>query len=456
MIKKVEQYILENQLIDCGDKVLVALSGGADSVCLLRVLLDLREKRGFTVAAVHLNHHLRGEEAERDAAFCAQVCAKAGIVLHSLDADVAAEAKKRGQSVETAAREIRYALFDRLCVEKGYNKLAVAHNAQDNAETILMHLLRGSGSEGLRGILPMRGNIIRPLLCVTREEIEAYLACLGADFVTDSTNFETDYARNRIRHELLALMRKEYNSNLIETLGNTGYLMARDSDYLQLCAKEALQAVCTLEAEAVLVSRDAYMALHEAVALRVMKMAIAHVHGSMLDLPFDMVHRCHKLCCAGTAGKQVALLGGYAACMEYEHLRIARPENAVDYSYELLPGNRIYIPQADAYVSAELVESVDAGGKNIVYLDYDAISGPLVIRNRRAGDRFAPSGMSGTKKLQDFFVDAKLPARERSYWPLVCTADALLWVCGMRSSALCKAEAHTKRILKLTYEERTV
>ncbi len=454
MIKRIQQYIDENNLLVQGERVLCALSGGADSVCLLSVLLALKDEYALSLSAVHINHQLRGAEAERDAQFCAALCARFDVKLHMHSIDVNAYASERGLGIEAAAREVRYAHFDALCRECGYGKIAVAHNAQDNAETILMHLMRGSGLDGLRGILPKRENIIRPLLCVSRDEIEAYLREKDLDFVTDSTNLQTQYCRNRVRHELLNVICNAYNPNIVHTLTETSYLLSQDVAYLNTQAQAAAEDVIFEADGKIYVDVPKYCALPEAIALRVMKTAIACRIQKTQDIPLATVKRCHKLCTDTATGKQVGLPDGSSAYMEHGRLVLGDALPAKAYFYALEKEASICICETGAMISAHVVDTKEKDTENAVYFDYDKISWPLYVRNRRSGDRIQLSGMTGTKKLQDYFIDTKIPKQLRDLWPLVCSGEEILWICAKRKSAHCETDEHTTRFLKLTYEER--
>lgn len=454
MIKKIQLYIEDNCLLAQGDSVLCALSGGADSVCLLSVLLALQERYALSVAAVHVNHQLRGEEAERDARFCETLCARLGVKLHMYTVDVNAYAKAHGLGIEAAARTVRYAHFDALCARFGYRKVAVAHNAQDNAETILMHLMRGSGLDGLRGILPQRDNIIRPLLCVDRDEIEVYLKDKELTFVTDSTNLQTQYSRNRVRHELMELICKAYNPNIVHTLLETSYLLSRDAEFLNVQAQAAAEKAVTVKENKVFVHAREYAALPEAVALRVMKDAVSRHMQKQTDIPFDTVKRCHELCRGKETGKCVTLPDGGSAAMEHGRLVLSDALPVQEYMYSLPADSSVYVPEGNAVISAWVTDVKEKDTETTVYFDLDKIVLPLCVRNRRKGDRVQLSGMKGTKKLQDYFIDTKVARSERDLWPLVCSGEDILWICAKRKSAMCETDEKTNQFLKLTYEER--
>ena len=452
MILKIKSFIRENQLLSEGDRVLVALSGGADSVCLLSILLALKDEYSFSLAAVHVNHNLRGDEADADAAFCTALCEKLGVRLHSCSADVQSLAREKRLSIEAAAREARYRIFYSLCEQNGYSKIAVAHNAQDSAETVLMHLLRGSGLDGLRGILPKRDNVIRPLLCVTRDEIEGYLTDGGLSYVTDSTNAEDVYLRNRIRHDLLPKLVDEYNPNLIQTLLQTVTLLQKDAQCLDALAQSCEEQSLRREGDFCLINTANYPK-EQAVSFRIIRKAIAMCIGKTQDIPFDTVLRCDALCRVGQVGRTVDLPMGYCVTLEQDGYLVLCKRDAVEpYLYFIGDALPYVLELPNGTLTLELAES----GKDTadcVYFDLDKISGGLCVRNRRQGDALSLKGMGGRKKLKEFFIDAKIPKHLRDTLPLLCCDDGktILWVCGKRKCVGYDMDENTAKVIKCTF-----
>ena len=452
MVNKIRKFADKNNLFSRGERVLVALSGGADSVCLLYVLLALKSEYELVVDAVHVNHMLRGAEAERDADFCKALCDKLGVRLHLCVEDVNAYAEISGKSIETAARDVRYKVFAQLKELHGYDKIAVAHHAQDNAETILMHLLRGSGLTGLRGILPKRDAIVRPLLEMSRKDILEFLSENNIQYVTDSTNAQTKNARNRIRHGLLAEIRQNYNPNIVQTLSETAHLLRADSEYIEMQAQCAYADTVSKLEDALLVHMQKYSMLPEAIALRVMKKAISECIGSAQDIPFDTVLRAHTHCLNRAVGSRVDLPMGAAAVLEHTGLYMYKHSSVIEYLYNINPGEVIFLEEAGMTLYTELTDCIGEEADNAAYFDYEGIAMPLVVRNRRSGDKIKLQGMTGSKKLKEYFIDTKIDKHIRDIWPLVCAGDEILWICGKRKSVLCAANKNTKKVLKITCE----
>lgn len=457
--RKIERFCRDNALLERGDRVLVCLSGGADSACLLRVLLSLKERLSLTLYAAHMNHMLRGADADADETFCRRLCAAHGVELFVRRMDVKKIARDSAQGVEAAARQVRYGFFSELRERYVLDKIATAHNQNDNAETSLMYFLRGSGIDGIKGIRVKRADgVIRPLLCAARAEIETYLERLSQEYVTDATNQSTDYTRNRLRNRLLPQLAAEYNPNLVETLADNASLLALDAQYLNECAGELEARLVTEEQDGgYAVDVEGYCAAARALRLRVLRRVIANLG---VTPAYVAVMRCDALFGAGMQGKTVSITDALSARREYGTVRFYRAkETASSFSYSLLVGEKQYVREADTWFFSRLLTKeqfaaeADFGQKNCVYFDYNSLSGQIYIRSRKNGDTFAPFGMKGKKKLKDYFVDEKVPARLRGRVPLMDCEGEILWVCGYRRSALYPVSERTETILKIVFWE---
>lgn len=420
-LKKVEHTIVQRQLLQKGDQVLLAVSGGADSVCLLHLLLRMAQKKNFKLHVAHLNHGLR-LQAQEDASFVRCLCDAWGVPCTVQEADVAAYAKMHSISEELAGRQLRYAFFCHLKERLGFNKIATAHHKNDNAETILMHFLRGSGLDGLSGISYKRGALIRPLLDISRAEIEQYCLEHQLNYVTDHTNFEAIYTRNKIRLELLPELEAEYNPNFVETVVRNGRAFTQDAVFLKQCADQAyLQIVSEgkVQVERLLAQPEA---IQRRILLRMMKEAQA------TEVSAVFVEKILEL--LGGKGKYLDLPGKIRAYVEYGTLYLQKGEEKItEYCYEIPLGRQVYIKEAGIDVFAEQAE-----GKMQDGWDYFA-AGPeacLQIRNRRPGDFFAPMGMTGTKKLKKYFIDCKIPQKRRGLLPLLTINGEISWIIGYR------------------------
>ena len=440
-------------LLTPGDKVLVAVSGGPDSLCLLDLLWTERETRQLRVEAAHLDHGLRGKESAAEADWVLDWCAERGIVCHVGKEDVAAFALARKQGIQEAARSVRYAFLERTAEAIGGNKIATGHTRDDQAETVLGNILRGTGTDGLRGIPERRGLLIRPLLNTTRAEIEAYCAEHGLSPRQDASNFFPDhYTRNHIRLELLPRLRREYNPRVDDALVRLSEIAARDSDYLAVQAQAALADVMRERDKfSVRLDRAALTALHPALLRSVVRRAFATLRGTGKGLSYEALETIctavlsrratfaltlpSPLCTVGVAGHSVTLalanvpapFGSFAALLP-------------------VPGT-VSLPTIGWAVHAAGEDHPGA-----VRLDAAAVDlTSLTARNWRFGDKIDPLGMGGRhKKLSDIFSDAKVPRSERPRVPIVADAQGLVWVAGYTLAERVKVTPETGQVLYLS------
>ncbi len=435
-----------------GDCVLVAVSGGPDSLCLLHLLWAEREARELgMVTAAHLDHGLRGEESAAEADWVAAWCAERGIACHGGRVDVAALAQ--GRSAQEAARDARYAFLERIADDIGAGKIATGHTRSDQAETVLGNILRGTGTSGLRGIPAQRGRIVRPLLDVPRADIEAYNAAQGLMPRRDSSNESADhYTRNRIRLELLPQLRRDYNGQVDDALVRLSEIAARDSAYLQEQAAEALaSATVAAGMHRLTLDRLTLMHLHPALLRYVLRTAISSVRGGGQDIGYEPME---AICAAiGQAGaSNFALMLPRPACT----VRVSEAAVEVEDSPATQPGfvsEPLSVPGTACL--ARLGRSVtaswqDPGGAARVDADRVDLSS-LHVRNWSPGDMIDPLGMGGRhKKLSDIFADAKVPRAERGLVPIVADARGIVWIAGLAVSERAKVTPQTTRVLYLS------
>lgn len=436
-------------LEECGllpqHAVLVGLSGGVDSVVLLHALCSLRERgRISAVMAAHLHHGLRGADADADAAFCAALCREWDVPFACGRVDVGAVAARRGLSLEMAAREERYAFLRDTAVRLGADCIAVAHHMDDQAETLLLHLLRGSGLAGLAGMRPRMGTLVRPLLGVRRSEIEAYAQAHGLAFRTDATNASDAMTRNRIRHELLPLL-GSFNPQIVERLCATAALLAQDED----CLDGMAQAAAGAEAGRGEADREALLALHGAVRSRVLKRFLLQAQGGEVER--RDVERLETLLEART-GTQIELRGGAAAWVDSQRLHVGRPPQQMAFAVPFAAPGRTRTPRGTFFATED--GTARPGSIYEACIDFDALPEHVVVRTRRTGDRFHPLGAPGGRKLSDVMTDRKLPRWERDV-PLLCSGGQVLWMPGYTIAEPLKITPQTRRILHIIFEEDT-
>lgn len=426
--------------------VLAAVSGGLDSMCLLHMLYH----GGFTVAAAHYNHGLRGREAERDQAFVRRYCQGLGIPFYTEAGDVAALARKAGAGIEETARRARYAFLYRTAAEIGASKIATAHTADDNVETVLMNLTRGAGTNGLAGIPPVRGIVIRPLLAVSRAELIAYAKAHGLSHVEDSTNQTDAYTRNRIRHRVIPEL-KEINPALCAAVANMTELLRADARYLDGLAADFLKEwsggeviripAAAMKALALPVKSRVVYQMMEKMGLRPDKAVI----GGVLDL-----------LAGGRPSGRLSLGGGWTACREYEDLLFKKETvSKADVTPVQVPINgSVSIPELGLVLECRKVFEKNSEKQNTFLFQSEAICGNITARTRCPGDHIVLSGRNGTKSLKKLFIDEKIPRGVRDRILVLADEAGVIAVQGFGVHRRCRAEAYENGIIKITIEER--
>lgn len=399
-----------HNMIEKGDRVLVALSGGADSVTLLHMLYDISKNYGFSLAAAHVNHKLR-DTADRDMEFCKKLCDKLNIPLEILTCDIRKEAKSSGMSEELYARGVRYDFFNSL----RYDKIATAHNKNDNAETILFNFMRGASTGGLCGIPYKRENIIRPLLDMQKSEIIAYCRENGYDFVTDETNFAEIYTRNKIRLSLIPQIEDTFNKNFVNTVTENSNLISYDEDFLDIEAKKLYKGE---------ILTDFAKKMHPAMLFRLIQLYYKEKTGAFQNLSVNFIKSIVSLLQKNQTGSRTDLPNGFYAYISYGRLVIEKKEEFAEFEYEITPDKPVLIQEIEKIIT--LVP--DKNGK-IFLENWDG----LKIRNKRLGDIFYPTGMTGKKRLSDYFTDNKIPQKLRNIIPILTKNNDIVSIIGYRN-----------------------
>lgn len=421
MLEQVKQTIAANDMLRSDEPVLVALSGGADSVALLHALQVL----GYPVRAFHLNHCLRGAESERDEVFCRTLCARMGVELTVERVDVAAAAREQGTGVEETARRIRYA---RLQDAAQGGKIATAHTADDNLETVLFHLVRGTGPKGLAGIPPVRGQIIRPLLRVERTQVEQYLTSLGQDYVTDSTNADDAYTRNRIRHTVIPVLRA-IQPTAAQAAARLGDLLRQDEDCLNGLAQECLaQAARPDGAWNIAPLRQA----HPAVRARALRRLLGQSGVPLRDLTAQHIFALEQLLDSQKPSACCALPHEYTARREYGALRLIKAQ-----AQPVRPAVPLVVPSEQTLWNDSVRVSVHVLEKNEVFYKsfntfcvdcgtIDFVS--LCVRTRRTGDRIRLTEKGGSRTLKKLLIDRKIPRDKRDGLAVIADRNGVIAV----------------------------
>ena len=454
MLKKVISYIEKNKILQDGDSVLLGVSGGADSVCMLHVLYSLREKYHLKLYVVHVNHGIRGSEAKRDADFVEQMAENLQIPFRVVTANIPEMAKEQKLSEEEAGRIFRYNTFEQVANEVGANKIAVAHNLNDNSETVLFNLFRGSRLKGLTGISPMRGQIIRPLLCCSRNEIEQYLQENNLSYCTDSTNKETDYSRNRIRLKLMPYIKENINQKAEYNIVNAAENLSQVYEYIYGEAQKAYRI--HVKDNVLLNSAED---LNVVILQEVVRMWILENTGRLKDIKANHVNIVIGLL-SNQVSKKSELPYGLKLIKTYEGVKVLLENNEGKDSngQTIIEDGKIFNTEKIT-VTVEN-ESFDKSNiPDLLYtkwLDYDKIKG-LTLRKRLPGDYIeisgSESGRSVKKKLKKYFIDNKIPQEERNNIWLLADGNHVVWIVGYRISEMCKVTDSTKRIIKITYNK---
>ena len=452
LLERFLQFNAEHKLFSAGQKICIALSGGIDSVVLFDLFIKIRQKLDLEICAAHLNHQLRGEEADSDQVFVESLCSSQNVPCFVDKKDVRTYGRERKMSTEEAAREVRYAFLKETARRTDSHLIALAHNANDQAETFLDHLTRGAGLAGLSGMEPVREDFIRPLLFATRKDIELYARQNGLAFRIDSTNTDVSYKRNRIRHELLPLLEK-YNPRIISSLNKTAAILGNADVFMQNQAKEAYNScLIAKDAEKIILDIESYLLYFPALQRYILAHSLKELSQDERLIDFDLVERINTLIKKRAAGKKVPLTEQVAVTVAASELvvgcfRQGSEEIILDPVaglHELWDGWILEINSE----SKPLEQMLLNGSESDASVDADLIHQPVKVRTWRRGDRFQPINFAGSKKLSDFFIDLKVPFYLKKRIPILECPSGIVWVAGYRLDNRFKVTAKTKNILR--------
>ena len=475
-------------MLQAGDRVVAGVSGGADSVCLLFLLLEWQKEVPLDIAVVHVDHGIRAEAGE-DARYVEQLCGEWGIPFFLTRADVRDRARLEKCSEEEAGRRTRYEAFEKAAKDWGATKIAVAHNSNDRSETQLFHLFRGSGIRGLASILPVRGRIIRPILCLERPEIEAFLTEQGIAYCRDATNDEDDYTRNRIRHHILPYAEEHIVKGCVAHMNQTAELLAETEDYLEIQTKEAAKQCmkqCTSKTDidgrketaqadsrdsAIHIMTEPFLALHPVIRKRLLYEEVKRLSPGQKDITYQHIQELLTLF-TKEGNRQICLPFGIRGRRQYNEVLLTvdrtggdGPEETARQTEQSLllpsaPGQTVRLECAQGILEFSLSELSDNLEKNqevptnqyTKWFDYDKIKKCPVVRKRQTGDYLTiADGRGGMlhKSLKSYLVDQKIPQAERNRLSILAEEEHVLWVVGYRISEYYKVTENTKRILKV-------
>lgn len=485
--KLIEELIVQFHMIEHGDVVIAGVSGGADSVCLLLTLCSLREKFGFEVKVCHVNHCLRGAAADADEEYVKKLCGELGVECRVFRKEVELIAEKRKQSCEEAGREVRREAFEQMCAENGGTKIATAHHRDDQAETVLLNIARGTGIRGLCGIVPVRGKRIRPLLSLTRDRIESYLRERGIVWRVDATNEEDDYTRNRIRHKVLPVLENEVNDQTVKHLESLSRQAEEICEYLDYSVRQLGKTCVSVRKKdqeqkespiELVIEKESFFQSFPAVRKLLLQKCIGKVRGGQKDLTSVHIQAVLELF-DRQVGKSVDLPGGVTAKRTYGGVEITKQmqraaktenmadpektENIADTGNMADPANAAGMEDAGKRVSLRFVENGDILQAEEIpqksytkWIDYDIIKFGLCVRTRQSGDYFVIDDQGRRQKLKAWFINEKIPKEERDRMLLVADGSHIVWIPGYRMSRAYKVTEKTRNIveIKITEEEK--
>jgi tRNA(Ile)-lysidine synthase len=486
VLSEIRRACLRHDLLPHGEMIVVGVSGGPDSLCLLHALLGLRDEFGVELHVAHLDHRLRGVDAEADAEFVRDLAARRGLACTVAARDVAALSRAHKLSIEEAARQARYAFLAEVALARRSHTIAVAHNADDQAESVLMHFIRGSGSAGLRGMLPkadlsefrllpptlrfQRLSLIRPMLCVPRADVERY--CHEHDLRPrfDVSNLDTTFFRNRLRHELLPLL-ESYNPNIRQVLRRTAEVMAAEVETLRAALQNAWRAAIVSEpGDAITFRREVWHDLPLALQRATLREAIRRLRPSLRNVNFIHIEDAVSHLRQAQAGARITLPQNLAARVDYETFTVgdaahepALPNWPLWESRQTLPVNApglTPLPDSDWLLEATYL---DSWGDEVfanpdrwtAYLDAGALGPDLSLRARAPGDVFHPHGMPEALRLANWMTNAKIPRRIRDCLPLIAAGDRIAWVAGFRVGQPFVVKPGTHRVARLSFRRQT-
>lgn len=441
MYQKVKAYVAKHHMLAERDIVITGVSGGADSVCLLFMLLELKKEIPFEIVAVHVHHGLRGESADRDEAYVRKLCAGEGVPLEVFHEDVNEFAKTHGFTLEEGGRIVRRTVFERVRKEKNGTKIALAHHMNDNVETFLWNLCRGTGLNGLSGIAPVSGTWIRPLLCVKRKEIELYLEKRGISYCTDETNLENVYTRNKIRNEVLPYLEQHLNGQTIAHVAETVEQMRQLRAYIRAEAAEAKQSCVTVEQnKALRLSKQDYEKIAPALRPYVMHEILCEAAKKSKDIASVHIRAAEELL-HRQVGKQIRLPYDVTAVRCYEGIRFQQGAQK-----EAIPREGKFHMRV---LEREEKMQVFPENRYTKWFDYDIIKNTVKIRHRQPGDYITIDKAGNTQKLSRYFINEKIPQDQRDAIWLAADGPHIMWIVGYRQNHKYQVSESTRKILEI-------
>ncbi|HBG5344225.1 TPA: tRNA lysidine(34) synthetase TilS [Clostridioides difficile] len=457
---KVLSTINKHNLIQKGDKIVLGLSGGPDSVCLLHVLNRLKKDFNIEIYAAHLNHQIRGIEAQKDALYVSKLCEDMGIIFFVKSINVPKYCENEGLSLEEGARKLRYEMFYEIKDKIKANKIAIGHNLNDQAETVMMRIMRGTGLKGLKGIDYIRDNcIIRPILDVERSEIEEYCEAYNLNPRIDKTNLENIYTRNKIRLDLLPYMKDNFNSNVIESIVRMSNSLKSDNDYIEKEAEAKFREVSNIKEKGfVEINLDDFVCLHDAIKVRVLRNSIKHILGDTNFVDQRHIEDIMSLEDNSKVNKMLTLPRNIFVYRKKDSIILTNEEiviEEIEFYYNVPSNGFIKIKELKQIIETQVMSidryksmKLDNSSKGF---DFNKVKGGIVIRSRRQGDKIKLA--MGSKKVKDLFIDLKIPREERCKIPIITDGEGIICVGDYKISENYKIDESTKEVLKINFNK---
>jgi len=444
---KVLNYIQKYNLINNNDKIICAVSGGADSSCMLHILASLADIFSLKLYVAHLNHQLRGEDADRDEDFVRNLAQKYGLEFFCKRVDVNQLSKQLKTSCEEAGRVARYFFFKDLKKQLNADKIATAHNKNDNVETVLMRLFRGTDLKGLTGI-PVQNNIsvIRPLLCIERREIEDFIKCKGLEFVTDSTNAEDIYTRNKIRNTFIPEIESEFNNNFLNVFSSNIELFCEANNYIEKKVDDVYAQLVSVDEDIISFSAPLLMTHDSYIVKRIIKKTVFNLCNC--NISNEVCNLIYKTL-SNSVSSSVTINKNALFYIKYDRAFFVKNRITEEFSYKITSEGMYNIPECGILFEVVYGEGkTDFSNKNVLYLDADRVNCNFTLRSRRPGDKINLSGC-GTKKIKDILIDGKIPVFQRNKFPVLEYNNEIIWLCGIRDNASYRAKS-AKSYIKLS------
>lgn len=478
-LRTVAETISGYNMFEPYDSVLIGLSGGPDSIALLHIMLIFASRLSLRLGIAHLNHSLRGHDSDNDAEFVLSVAGRLNLPCYNIKEDVSRYKLEKRISLEEAAREVRYDFFLKTAKKHGFNRIALGHQCDDNAELVLMYIFRGSGPCGISGIPPVRCaeggggiRIVRPLIKTTRSEIINFLNSKGIDYVIDSSNSDTGYLRNRIRHELIPHIRDACNPNIVATLNRLSSIIRVEEEWIENTLNPLYEnSVLSEDDKKIALSVEILDTLDTAAKRRIIRKAVVKIKGDLRHITLAHIDSVSRLLEKGSCRWNIDFPDRIRVCRKYDRLIVVKEKTAlrdrkqepgksepVMFQYSIKkpePGKPflLFIKEIKSYIrftckSVKQLPDFCNIEKKTCLLDMDALTFPLLVRSLRAGDRFSPLGMTGTQKVGRYFINNKVPQNERGRTPVMLSRRKIVWVAGHQIDGSMKVLSSTKNILE--------